>query len=207
MDTSGIITIKLDSAIKEKCRAFANKRTDDSLSLYQFRGEARRQKIFADIFYGVLAEHAVGSLLLDNPDLNLYEVEKKSFSSDLKYKNLNVHVKSQGQESANAYGISFVFQRQDPLLVSPKAEDVIAMCVVLDNLDVKVLGFLEAKKAQFDELKISRYRGTKKAIYFSLIRENIINLEGVNELSESIKKETTGNREINSEASASKQGS
>jgi hypothetical protein len=176
------MVIKLSRSEIEKCRDFANTRTDQSLSLYQFRGEHRRQKIFADIFYGTLAECAISNILpnCSKPDLEIYTVDKKSFSKDLKFKDLNIHVKSQGVDSANAYGISWIFQRQDPLLTSPSEKDIFALALVYPHLEIKVLGFLKSTEAKFDELKVERYRGTKKALYFDLIKHKLYDLTGGN---------------------------
>jgi len=190
--------IKLDKEVIESCRVFANKRTEDSLKLYQFRGEHRRQKIFSDIFQGTLAEFAVQKALseiapMSAPDLTIYDAKDKSYSKDLEFNGIHIHVKSQSIDSSKRYGISWVFQLRDSLLESSDPNAVLALCLIHGHLEVKVLGYLKAKDACFKDLKIRHYGKTKKAVYFEDVKDYIMNEEELYEYSENLKKEKSGN--------------
>lgn len=161
--------VKLDKETVQKCRDFANKRAADSSNLYRARGELSKQKIFADIFYGTLAEFAVASMLENctQPDLTIYETRNKSFSKDLKWNGLNLHVKSQGENAAARYGLSWVFQVQDSLVTAPSTEDYIVACTVLPGLDVQINGIIPAKLISWKPLRVPSYQGTKIALYWA----------------------------------------
>lgn len=189
--------VKLSQEIKDKCRAFAEARAADSLKLYTIRGEARRQKIFADIFYGALAEYAVHFMLPGStpPDLELYAPRQKSYKADLAWNGLDVHVKSQGEQSAKAYGLSWIFQKTDPLLTQPTKSDILALCLILDNLDVEVRGFVLAcnpgLSGAFSDLRVSQYKYTKLALYFSHVKEYMLSEEELNEFGSRSQKEAS----------------
>lgn len=171
--------VKLPADIVEKCREFAFKRADDSLALYKHRGEARRQKIFADIFYGTLAEFAVFLSLrpgsCSEPSLDLLEVKKKSFEPDLVYGKYRLHIKSQAEEQSEKYGLSWCFQRQDPLLIKPGDYDLIGLCTVLPDLSVQIQGFVLALgvKGRYKPLRVAQYTRTKLALYYLDVQDNI----------------------------------
>lgn len=175
--------VKLNKDQMRQCEDFALVRTNDSLSTYQFRGELRRQKIYADILYGTIAEFAVHTVLPGStaPDLTIYDTAQKSFAKDLVYNGLNIHVKSQGYESAQRYGLSWIFQRTDPVLSRPSNRDVLALCCVESDHSVTISGFIPAKQAQFKDLKVSQYRNTKLALYNSDVLGYALNVEELNE--------------------------
>ena len=56
------------------------------------------------------------NILVDKPDFNIYSTGKKSFAADLSDGNLHFHIKGQTKDSAKKYSISWLFQKEDPLL-------------------------------------------------------------------------------------------
>lgn len=177
------ITVKLPDEVMERCKEFAKIRAEGSAKVYQFRGEANRQKIYSDILLGTLSEFAVASVLPNctEPDLTIYEKKDKSYAKDLMFGPYHVHVKSQGETSAKRYGLSWVFQKTDPLVRSPQKHDLLALCCVNNDLTVEIIGIVPASKAVFKDLKVYQYRGTKTALYRQDI-ENVMTLEEVYEL-------------------------
>ena len=163
-----MIQVKLSQEVIDSCMEFVDTRTKDSAALYGSRGEARNTKIYKDILYGVLAEFAISSLLANcsKPDLTIYTKKQKSYAKDLEWNGLHLHVKSQGAVSAKRYGLSWIFQRTDPVVSKPAQTDILALCCVQDDLTVDVYGFLNASQAQFKELKVFQYRNSKTALYF-----------------------------------------
>lgn len=172
-------SIRLSADIIDKCRDFANKRTDKSLALYKQRGELNRQKIFADIFHGTLAEFAVSHFLsgCSQPDLNIYDVPQKSYSKDLKFKDINIHVKSQALKASARYGLSWVFQKYDPLVLKPTKQDYLALTCVLPDLTVQINGIMPARSSIFKPLKIESYASSKTALYLTDALEFIVPIE------------------------------
>lgn len=194
--------VKLPEDVINTCKEFALARTTDSLSVYKFRGEARRSKILGDILYGALAEYAVHFELPESsaPDLAIYDKSKKNYSKDLLAGDKHIHVKSQGVKSAKNYGSSWIFQKTDPLVASPTDQDFLALCLVEDHLDVRFMGFLPAKKAVFRELKVFKYRGTKTALYLEDVKDLLLTKEELYELSEGVEKKAEGDFKNSPEA-------
>lgn len=201
--------VRLPEKTIEICREFANKRTDDSLKLYTMRGELKKQKIFADIFYGALAEYAVHVALEGStaPDLRILPKAQKSFQQDITFNGLTIHVKSQGEASAKKYGLSWVFQKQDPLITKPTGTDVLALCMVLDDLSVDIRGFIPANSnvlhGNFKQLKVFQYRSTKLALYWDDFIDKLMNSEALNEFSQRNNQESEQSIEITARAGES----
>ena len=83
---------------------------------------------------------------------------------------IEVHVKSQSLKSEKRYGQSYLFQRSDKLVSSPKVEDVMAFTTVdVKNESVEVVGFVNSKIMAdlklYGECEVPRYRHTKVAVY------------------------------------------
>lgn len=188
-----ITSIQLNQPLIDKCQAFALERIGLSEDLYRKRGEARKSKMVEDICVGTMAEWACYSYLKDKaascveitePDMTIYEKRKKSFSPDLQYTAVtevfNIHVKSQTHESANKYGASWLFQKEDKLFKSAGENDYIAFCLVegskVDIMAiVKVLELVE--RDLLAEPKVFQYKHSKKAIYLDQVLACNIDLQ------------------------------
>ena len=99
---------------------------------YATRGQTNDTKMMMDAYYGKIAEWAVYEYLIKldlkpiEPDMEVYEVEDKSFDADIQTINLDFHVKC-CEERLNP---SWVFQKDsDPLVTKPDERDLIAVTV------------------------------------------------------------------------------
>lgn len=178
-----IIIINKDT--QKKCGDFAQRRLFGSHTLYKKRGENDLAKIRQDIYCGALAEFAVYNYLqMDNldcsePDLQIYASKAKSYAPDLVAGGKNIHVKSQSQESADRWGLSWTFQRLDPLLKHAKPDDFIALCMVKGNA-VEIKAILRAdtvgREQLFSDCRVPKYAATKKVIYYDELQASKIEL-------------------------------
>lgn len=173
--------VKISKYLMLKIRKFAHQRVNGSKDCYAYRGEANVSKIEEDIIIGAMGEYAVhnmikgnGGLKCSKPDLKIYEKRRKSFDADLtafnKVETFKIHVKSQSLKSEKRYGQSYLFQRSDKLISSPKVEDVMAFCTVdVKNETVEVVGFVNSKimidMQLMGECEVPRYRHSKVAVY------------------------------------------
>lgn len=178
--------IKITKYYLDKCSKFADDQLETSKNLYRYRGEQNIKKIRQDIVIGKLGEIAVYQYLKEKgyepnkPDFTIYDRINKSFSADILVGTRDVHVKSQGIESASRYGNSWLLQRSDKLTKSPGDEEFIAFTNVdLDSVTVELLGIVKAKDIidnnLLDECRVPRYRHTKVALYFDHIKETLNN--------------------------------
>jgi hypothetical protein len=161
---------------------FAVRRTATSFGIYSSRGESRPSKINEDTIVGALGEicfHRVYSNIdpsLSSPDFTLYTKERKSFSADLKSDSFDFHVKSQSLESSQRHGISWLFQKSDPLYRRPTPRDWLVFCIVdMGRHQVNFLGFASAvdikEKDAWGIPNSPKYRDTKVALYFDMLEE------------------------------------
>lgn len=173
--------IKIPKRIYIKCKKFSENRLSSSKSTYSYRGESRECKMLDDVRIGCIGEWAVSIYLTDmgfecsEPDMNIYEKNKKSFDADLYVDDIHIHVKSQGIESAKRYGNSWLFQRSDSLVSNPDDNEIIAFTNVdLENRTVEILGFCWARDMKYGECKVWSYRHTKLAVYLPEIRDRLV---------------------------------
>lgn len=167
--------IKLNLENYNKCLEFADLRTADSEKLYKSRGEKNSKKIYEDILNGVLAEWACHDYLsklvpeLSEPDMQIYEKRKKSFSPDLSSGNFKFHIKSQSKASADRYGASWLFQKTDKLFQRGAKDEFLVFAIVHQD-HVEFLGGVSisdlVEKNLLAEPKVYQYRFSKVAIYF-----------------------------------------
>lgn len=119
-------------------------------------------------------------LPVGRPDFTIYDSKKKSFDADLSSPEFQIHVKSQGIDSANKYGISWILQfsgngrgHQDKLFRRVETNDYLAPCLVKDTT-VHIYGIIKVKKLfledMIEEPKNPWFVDTKRAIYFDKIR-------------------------------------
>lgn len=175
----------LSKDVLKKCGEFSHKRIWGSHKLYKQRGETNIAKIQDDIYAGALAEFAVYNYLkMDNrdctePDLEIYASNAKNYSPDLISEDLKIHVKSQTAESAERWGLSWSFQRVDPLIKMPTEKDYIALCKVHGNV-VELIGVVKAETVLqehlFAECRNLKYAKTKQVIYYDELAASKINL-------------------------------
>lgn len=157
----------------------------DSEALYRSRGELSVAKIRKDITNGAIAEYAAYEYLKSiginttAPDLAVYEGRRKSFSADLTAGGKTFHVKSQTKESADKYGLSWLFQEQDKIITLPGENSYLVLCLV-DGTDVHIKAIInEVELSEADVVskpKIGRYAISKKAIYFADLEKSNLNL-------------------------------
>lgn len=165
--------------------SFAEKRVYGSSSFYRKRGGGRSEKLKYDIQVGFLAEKSISTFLKDlgvactNPDVKIHATKDKSYDPDLVADNkVKIHCKSQSIESYSRYGASCMFQKSDPVLKRPSANDFIAMCVVdVDARVCIVYGFFSAKKIvltkSVGEPQVPHLRGNKRALYLTQLLKNL----------------------------------
>ena len=156
---------------------YARKHAESSKGIYHSRNH-RIEKIYYQIRSGKIAEYNLYFYLLargnqlEQPDLEIYEDHKKSFSADLVVTSRHgeifeqpqhIHVKSISLETKKLYGRSVVFQKSDPLVFSPKDHDWIVPMEQICDMTYKPVRFLHAPKVEFDET--ANFMPTKCAIY------------------------------------------
>lgn len=167
--------VELNKNILKLCEEFADARMEGSQRLYRKRGEQQLKKIRKDIVTGAMAEFAVqeyvqrGGNFCSDPDLTVLDAAAKSYEADLKTPEFNLHVKSQDAESAERWGLSWLFQKRDPITKFPKLNDVVIFCRVNGNC-VTVMSTLFAQtlltELLLTDLRLSSYGKTKKAVYY-----------------------------------------
>jgi len=163
-----------------------------SKGLYNQRGKSSDYKLLTDIIAGCMGEYAVykhlksSGIECSKPDLKIYGKGEKSFDSDLKSGESNIHVKSQTIQSVKRYGNSWLLQRSDPLYKSPTDNDILAFTEVnVEDQVVDIIGFCNATDIADNELwaecKVPRFRRTKIALYlvdfscYDIIRAELLN--------------------------------
>lgn len=117
------------------CYSFAEASYSSSLDKYSRRNQSNCNKIKNDIYLGKVAEYAMYNYYVSRgfkvsvPDVQVYDAKSKSFDadltlySDMEYK---IHVKS--HFIGSVFPTSWVFQKEDPLVIHPKEYDIIALC-------------------------------------------------------------------------------
>ena len=184
----GDLSYTLSQIEVETCKQFAFARMGGSQALYAARGEHNISKMEEDIFVGAASEIACSNILkslgidCSSPDFSIYQTNFKSFSADLIANQVNLHIKSQTVKSANQYGASWLFQKEDKLFSPEKARDLLLFCIVEGNKVVlKNITSIEQVLVYnlLKEPKVDRYKPTKYALYLSDIIET--NQEGSQE--------------------------
>jgi len=146
--------IKISQKIIDECREFAEARINKSSALYSYRGESRVEKMIEDIVYGTVGEWGAYKYLrkcgveVSKPDMEIYEKQRKSFSADLFNNKYSYHIKSQGVNSKNKYGSSWLLQRRDKIVTNPGEFDYFIFCTV-ELPYVTVEGVVKCKDVQF----------------------------------------------------------
>jgi hypothetical protein len=167
--------IKIPEKVRKKCKKFALDCAGTNADEYAKRNQKNLTKIQLDIAIGKAGEWAAQHYLLNkgwkcsDPDFEIYIGKKKSFDADLTLSgdpDLDVHVKSQSQDSAKKYGISWLFQKKDPLYRDKCQKDLIIGTVVSDDLsEATIVMEGSVAKLVFGEPKVRQLRNSKVAIY------------------------------------------
>jgi hypothetical protein len=161
------VKIKIPKKVREQCEQFAIECASTNKDEYAKRNQTNLSKIQLDIVVGKIGEWAVMKFLgkgCSKPDFEIYTAKKKSFDADLTYNGVNVHVKSQSEKSASMYGISWLFQKRDPLYRKPNPDDLIVGVLVGDT-EAEIVMYGNVASLVFGEPKIHQLRGSKVAIY------------------------------------------
>lgn len=170
------------NAEKDLCWKFANECVDTNLNMYNRRNQKNRNKIMNDIYFGKLAEYGVYKYLrmlkhhCTEPDTEIYKARKKSYDADLKVDHkFDIHVKTQTLVQAEKYGVSWMFQKRDPLIKEPKDNDFIFL-TLLDTRSgsFNLLGVANALHIQdlYGDPKIE-WLNTKKTLYYIDIKDEL----------------------------------
>lgn len=171
-----MVVINLNQQERMKCLTFAEKCVDSNIDAYHKRGQKNREKIINDIYQGKTCELALSLYLTKigfpqhEPDFEIYEKSKKSFSADLSVGDFKIHVKSQNAEQAEKYGMSWVFEKKDKLITKPKEEDFIALVLVKsDAIELKKIIKAQSLVDCYKPPKI-KWLDTKACLYYEDIK-------------------------------------
>lgn len=110
---------------------FAREVYETNREMYESRNQNNRLKVIADIYVGKMAEFAVWNYLQRDgkdatfPDIVIYPAKKKSYDADITCGDVKIHVKS--CISLGIYPVSWVFQPNDPVTISPSNKDFLAL--------------------------------------------------------------------------------
>lgn len=152
------------------CKEFAERQIETSYDLYKDRGEFRYYKQLEDITTGKLGEIAAYKYLkhkglqTEYPCFKVLSENEKSYDADLQTHDTNYHVKTQPEQSVKKYGYSWLVQSKDPLVHSPKDNDMLILVAQEDVLRYNVLGEYKASEIPWADPRY--YKHTKRAIYY-----------------------------------------
>ena len=117
----------------EQAKLFARYSIDTNIDLHVARGQSDLNAIHKQMYSGKVAEFAVCRYLVSKgkepsqPDLNIYDIENKSYDADLICGDTKIHVKS--HIVSDKYAVSWVFQKRDNLITEPSSNDFLALVV------------------------------------------------------------------------------
>lgn len=168
--------IKLADKEIERCRQFAKDQVGTSQGTYAERGQFFKEVIERQIAEGKIAEVAAYKFLrkkkfdISKPDFNIYRGRQKSYAADLTDGATNWHCKTQSKASAETHGTSWLFQKTDPIVINPQANDFLILTTVAGNL-VEVAGIIAATTIKEEKLyskpNLERLQDTKTCIYLT----------------------------------------
>tara|TARA_R110002167_G_C12334481_1_gene620511 strand:- start:40 stop:555 length:516 start_codon:yes stop_codon:yes gene_type:complete len=145
---------------EHQCLLFSKFSVYSSLDEYERRNQTNKDKIISDIYNGKKAEFMVYNFLLDksrklnSPDINIYDKFLKSYDADLVLSNVNIHVKS--HKTNINFPVSWLFQKNDPLIKINSDKDYLALVVLDFNQNymyLKNINEVEFKEPIKDSLK------------------------------------------------------
>jgi hypothetical protein len=141
------------------CNNFAEKCCLTNVDEYSKRNQKDFNKIKKDIAIGKIAEFGVYFIFLEQgmsnisiPDINVYSSNKKSFDADLECNKINFHIKTQTIDAAKKFENSWLFQKNDPLVLKPQNNDYfIGTQYDEENFEVKILLSKKAKDLKYNK--------------------------------------------------------
>lgn len=141
------------------CYNFAEKCYLTNTDEYSKRNQKNFDKVKKDIAIGKIAEFGVYFIFLEQgitdisiPDISIYNKNKKSFNADLTCNKINLHIKTQTVDAAKKFGVSWLFQKNDPLVIRPQDNDYfIGTEYNEENFEVKILLSKKAKDLKYDK--------------------------------------------------------
>lgn len=131
MQLKKVRLIEPDAYQEKLSDMFAHEVYETNREMYASRNQDNRLKVIADIYLGKMAEFAVWNLLQRQgkdatfPDIMIYKANKKSYDADITSGDTKIHVKS--CIAMGLYPVSWVFQPNDPLTISPSNKDFLAL--------------------------------------------------------------------------------
>lgn len=154
------------------CNNFAEKCYLTNINEYSKRNQKDFNKIKKDIAIGKIAEFGVYFICLENgmsnisiPDVNVYNKNKKSFDADLTYNRIKFHIKTQTTDTAKKFGISWLFQKNDPLVLNPQNNDIfIGTQYDEESFEVKILISKKAQDLKYDKPMLEKL-SSKTCVY------------------------------------------
>ena len=180
-----MLKLKVNDIDAKRCRDFAEACVDTNIDAYKRRNQGNRDKIIEQIYTGKLGEFAVHTVLgCGEPDLQIYAKKQKSYSADLIHGGYSIHVKSQSKESSDKYGTSWSFQIGDKMIVTPKEDDLVALCVQ-QGVDVQFYGFFPMTVVVpiLAEPVVHQLRHVKRVLYWKDLKfleiTSTIDMKGV----------------------------
>lgn len=167
----------------EQAHQFALESYRTNVDEYARRGQTDQAHIVEQIAQGKLAEIGTVEILkqrrpgipISEPDFEVYSAEGKSYEADLEAFGYLLHIKSQSRKKAERFGLSWVFQKSDPLVHRPKLQDAILLTVRdAERIYLLWLGFAMSVINKYKPPRASALRATKTCIYYEdIIPENL----------------------------------
>lgn len=156
----------------KQCEIFTDYVYSTNEKVYKSRGSSSPDKIKKDINQGKVVECMVWNYLevegrKPSPiDFTIYEKKRKSFDADVCVEDIKIHVKSCADWTE--YPNSWLFQKQDPLVINATEKDMLFLCVLTD--DRNGYGYVvPAKDIKKEEPMAFPLKRTKVAVYESSI--------------------------------------
>ena len=156
----------------KQCELFTDYVFSTNEKTYKSRGSSSSDKIKKDIYQGKVAECMVWNYLemegrKPTPiDFTIYEKKRKSFDADICVEDFKIHVKSCADWTE--YPNSWLFQKQDPLIVDATEKDMLFLCVLTDDRDDYAY-VVPAQEAEKEEPIAFPLKRSKVAVYESTI--------------------------------------
>ena len=174
---------KIEQNLLDKTYIFAANSVKTSQDMYARRGQSDVNKIIWDIRNGKLAEEISYSLLSKNfpnlsaPDYQIYQAGQKSWDADLKNDKIQIAVKSQNKETAERFGLSWIFSKNDTNVFDTNDQHHYACFVMLDLKRsygvLKAIVSIEWLKQNnlFKPLRKANLNSTKVAVYYDDLKK------------------------------------
>ena len=184
-----MITLKEDewTRLYDSCKVFAENEYETTGAHRRKRYQSNPKRVKMQTADGKMGEWLVTKYLksmgleCSEPDMEIYKASKKSFDADLYVGEHHLHCKTQNAESAQRYGISWVFQagsrygsrgHSDPIV---GGGDGLAVFVKLDPKEYKgtICGpfKMEDLRPHFKDPVLKHLKGIKTCLYWKDISE------------------------------------